>query len=106
MISIQVTGFDWDGGNQEKCTIHGLKKDKIEDFFFHGNLFVAPDPLHSKSEERFLAVGQLPNERPMFVVFTIRKINDGALIRPISARYMHKREAKKYEEENTKIKER
>jgi len=39
----------------------------------------------------------------MIVVFTLRTINKEVLIRPISARYMHQKEARKYEEEITKI---
>jgi uncharacterized DUF497 family protein len=35
----------------------------------------------------------------MFVVFTLRGTRDAYLIRPITARFMHAREAKKYGEE-------
>jgi uncharacterized DUF497 family protein len=35
----------------------------------------------------------------MVVVFTLRGKSDARLIRPITARYMHEREAKKYDEE-------
>jgi uncharacterized DUF497 family protein len=106
MINLQITGFDWDDGNREKCYKHGLNQNQIEHFFHQKELFVGPDPNHSKEEERFLAVGQSRNERPLFVVFTIRRINDEVLIRPISARFMHEKEAKKYEEESAKLKER
>ncbi len=37
----------------------------------------------------------------MFVVFTLRENPGGLLIRPISARYMHGNEAKRYEQEST-----
>lgn len=39
----------------------------------------------------------------MIVVFTLRTIKQDILIRPISARYMHEKEARKYEEEIPKI---
>ena len=39
----------------------------------------------------------------MLVVFTIRKVNETVRLRPISARYMHEKEARKYEEESAKI---
>ena len=39
----------------------------------------------------------------MLVVFTIRIVDETVLLRPISARYMHDKEAQKYEEENSKI---
>lgn len=34
----------------------------------------------------------------MFLVFALRKDTDGTLIRPISARYMHKKEIALYDE--------
>lgn len=37
-------------------------------------------------------------DRPIFVVFTFREIQEERLIRPISARYMHEKEVQKYEE--------
>lgn len=39
----------------------------------------------------------------MVVVFTIRTFGESIRLRPISARYMHKKEAQKYEEERSKI---
>ena len=41
--------------------------------------------------------------KPMLVVFTIRIVDKIVSLRPISARYMHDKEARKYEEENSKI---
>jgi hypothetical protein len=38
--------------------------------------------------------------RGVFIVFTLRRKGDEVLIRPISARYMHKKEIEAYEEEN------
>jgi len=106
MINPQIKGFDWDDGNREKCSKHGLKQNQIEHFFHQENLFVSLDSNHSQEEQRYLAVGQSQYERPMVVVFTIRTIHDEVLIRPISARYMHEKEAKRYEEESAKVKER
>ncbi len=104
MIKIQVNGFDWDEGNREKCQKHGLFQKEIEYFFQQKEVLVTPDPKHSDDEERYLAIGRSKKQRPMFVVFTLRDVNGEMLIRPISARYMHEKEAKKYEEETTKIK--
>ena len=39
----------------------------------------------------------------MLVAFTFRIREERILIRPISARYMHEKEAKKYEEKGTEI---
>jgi uncharacterized DUF497 family protein len=95
-MNIQEGGFEWDEGNIAKCQKHGLSLEEIE-AFFRSKVFVAPDLKHSGEEERFLAVGSSPGGKPMFVVFTLR----GNLIRPISARYMHKKEAQNYEENST-----
>ncbi|HEY1933078.1 MAG TPA: BrnT family toxin [Acetobacteraceae bacterium] len=61
-----------------------------------GNPSVAPDPSHSHTEDRLIAVGRNAAGRPMFVAFTIRIVEGHHLIRPISARYMHAKEAKAY----------
>lgn len=91
-MAISVEGFDWDEGNTAKCQKHDLSLEEIEEFF-HGQVFVAPDLKHSQNEERFLAVGRSSSGKPMFVAFTLRD----NLIRPISARYMHEKEARQYE---------
>ncbi len=84
--------FDWGSGNEAKCEKHGLTRAEIE-AFFRAEPRVAPDPLHSQMEQRFIAVGRTPSGRPAFVAFCWR----GDKIRPVSARYMHAREALKYE---------
>jgi uncharacterized DUF497 family protein len=45
-------------------------------------------------------VGQTGNGRRVFLVFTLRRKGNEQLVRPISARYMHKREIESYEKEN------
>lgn len=95
---MKVEGFEWDSGNILKNEAkHGLTHDVIE-AFFHGKIQVGPDLKHSTQEERHLAIGRGPSDRPMIAVFTIRKIGGKNLIRPISARFMHLKEARKYEE--------
>ncbi len=100
MQKITVEDFEWDEGNRKKCQSHGLSLDEIEQFFHQDKLFVSPDFKHSQKEERFLAMGRSINGRPMFVVFALRKSEGRQFIRPISARYMHEKEAKQYEEKN------
>jgi uncharacterized DUF497 family protein len=85
--------FDWDDGNLAKAQKHGLTREEIEGFF-RALPRVAPDPEHSQAEQRFVAVGHTPGGRAAFVAFCWR---DGR-IRPISARYMHAREVRRYEE--------
>jgi uncharacterized DUF497 family protein len=95
---VKVDGFDWDSGNLLKNEAkHGITKDMIETFF-HGKVRVGPDPKHSNLEERFLAVGKEPSGRFLIVAFTFRLREGKKLIRPISARYMHASEVRKYDQ--------
>jgi uncharacterized DUF497 family protein len=94
---VRVEGFDWDAGNRQKCTKHGLTWQQIESLFL-GAPRVAPDVRHSSAEQRFIAVGRIDTGRPVFVAFTLRQIDGQTLIRPISARYMHAEEARRYEQ--------
>lgn len=94
---MRVEGFDWDAGNREKCTRHGLTLDEIE-ALFRGPVRVAPDIRHSATEQRLIAVGRGSTGRPVFVAFTLRRIDGQTLVRPISARYMHAEEARRYEQ--------
>ena len=98
MTSPVVSGFDWDGGNREKCSKHGVSIAEIEDVFGHPNR-IAPDIAHSIAETRFLAIGSGMGPRPIFIAFTLRESGGECLIRPISARYMHRKELEGYEED-------
>lgn len=102
-MKIQTLGFDWDSGNRRKCANHGLRLGEIETFFRQSNLFIMPDIHHSQVEKRYIAYGPSPKGRPMLVAFTFRIHQEEMLIRPISARYMHEKEAKEYEEKSTKL---
>lgn len=96
---MQIDGFDWDSGNWPKCAKHGLSKDEIE-FSFLSCPSVYPDIKHSKEEKRFLSIGKTDKNRYILVAFTFRlKDGDLRLIRPISARYMHKKEVEHYEKQ-------
>jgi uncharacterized DUF497 family protein len=66
-------------------------------------VFIIPDRLHSKAEERLWGIGKTVQGRSVFLVFTIRERGGKRFIRPISARYMHKKEIKYYEEENPEV---
>ncbi len=94
----KIAGFNWDNGNSEKCQKHGVSIEEIEALFFNQKVRVSPDPNHSEKETRFFAIGMSIKDRPIFVVFTFREIQEERLIRPISARYMHEKEVQKYEE--------
>ncbi len=86
-----VTGFEWDDGNQNKNFIkHGVSKYESEEVFFSDNKVILEDMLHSDKEERWLLLGETYGSKRLFIVFTIRKDK----IRVISARILNKREYK------------
>lgn len=90
-----VTGFDWDDGNLEKCQTHGATIAEIERLL-SSDPAVAPDLKHSAEEDRFIAVGRNAAGRPLFVAFTLRTKEGRRLLRAVSARYMHEKEAERY----------
>ncbi len=99
---MRVAGFEWDEGNRSKCQKHGVSTAAVESLF-HRPIAVLPDPLHSKSEERFKAIGKTDKGRGTFVVFTLRTRRGKTIIRPISARYMHRKEMDHYEKETATL---
>jgi|ERR1700704_2777200 uncharacterized DUF497 family protein len=95
-----IAGLDWDNGNREKCQKHGVSVADIE-FAFMSGVKVTPDPMHSNEEERFIGIGRTAEGKAIFVAFTFRLKGDERLIRPISARYMHKKEIQAYEKKSS-----
>jgi len=93
---MEFDGFDWDSGNRKKCQKHGVSVAEIESLFRDQPL-VGPDVSHSISEQRFRAAGRTAKGRALFVVFTWRTSASKLLLRPISARYMHRKEVEAYE---------
>jgi uncharacterized DUF497 family protein len=92
-----ASGLDWDAANLTKCQAHGVSVEDIESLFRGRSLF-APDLAHSAAEDRFIAVGRTGGGRAVFVAFTFRDRAGRRLVRPISARYMHVKEARRYDE--------
>jgi len=93
-----IAGFDWDEGNRGKCQRHGVSIEALEEVF-RGEVSVFPDPAHSAGETRFKGIGRTGEGRHALVVFTLRERAGKMLIRPISARYMHRKEVEHYERE-------
>jgi uncharacterized DUF497 family protein len=89
------SGLDWDDGNLAKCQTHGVSVAEVE-AVFAGEPHYSPDEAHSVDEQRYLATGRTAEGRPIFVVFTIRERGGRRYVRPISARYMHAKEARRY----------
>ena len=88
--------FDWDTANTKKCQKHGVSIAEVE-FLFLGDPTVYPDLKHSETEDRQIATGKNNEGRHVAVVFTYRVRDGTMLIRPISARYMHRKEIKRFE---------
>lgn len=94
----RIAGFEWDAGNREKCTQHGLTIAEIERVF-DGTVAVHPDLAHSTGETRYLGIGRAATGRYVFTAFTLRHRGGAIWLRIISARYMHAREIRHYQEE-------
>lgn len=101
---IEYEGFDWDYGNFLHTQKHDIKFEAIEKVF-EQTLLYFEDPKNTTSEKRWIAVGEIEPKRFAFVAFTIRTIGTDRLIRPISARYIHRgsKEEKVYEEIKKKL---
>ena len=91
---MNVVGFDWDSGNWPKCGKHGVSREEIEEVLL-GRPAVLVDP--HPDETRMRAIGKTSAGRYVFLAFMIREVDGLARIRPISARYMHKKEIDHYE---------
>jgi uncharacterized DUF497 family protein len=89
--------FDWDAGNLAKCQKHGVTTIEIE-HVLDSDPFLVPDYQHSQDEDRHIAVGLNRSGRPIFIVFTLRMLDGEESVRPLSARYMHRKEIEIYEQ--------
>ena len=88
------TGFQWDKHNIDKSLDkHDVPPIESEEVFFNHPFIVKKDDAHSKTEERYYALGRTDENRALFTVFTIRK----TLIRVISSRDMTNNERRIYE---------
>ncbi|MGI2026967.1 BrnT family toxin [Endozoicomonas acroporae] len=93
----EVTGFDWDVGNERKSEDkHGVSKVEAEEVFFNKPLLVVEDKKQSQTESRYHALGRSTNNRLLHITFTLRA--ERSLIRVISARNMHQKERVFYEQ--------
>ena len=87
--------LDWDAANLDKCQKHGVSIEEI-DAVFAGDPFTTPDEAHSQDEDRFIAIGATSAGRLIFIVFTVRVSGDEEIVRPLSARFMHRKEVDRY----------
>jgi uncharacterized DUF497 family protein len=93
----QIAGFDWDDGNSRKSADkHDVSQAEAESVFFNDPLIIAEDARHSVTERRLNALGRTAQHRLLHITFTLRQ--NGTTIRVISAREMHRKERKAYEQ--------
>jgi uncharacterized DUF497 family protein len=92
-------GLDWDSGNLPKCLGHGVSVAEIE-ALFQGDVYIVRDTVVG-GERRTLAFGAGAG-RGVFLVFNRR----GDRIRPVSVRFMHDKEIRRYVEEISRLEER
>ena len=98
-MNAALSEFDWDDGNRAKCRAHGVSPAEVE-ALFDRPLLIIPNEAHSRDERRLRAIGKTARGRSVFLVFTVRERSGKRLIRPITARYMHRKEVISYEKEN------
>ena len=98
MVDPDFSGFDWDDGNRFKCQKHGMTIAEIEHVLIHHSTVLVPSP-KGEGEARVLAIGRTSAGRLAMVVFTPRARGGETRFRPVSARFMHPREARKYGKE-------
>ncbi len=79
---MKISGFDWDEGNWPKCGKHGVSREEIEAMLLG---------------QPAVTIGKTPAGRYVFLVFMVRKQGTTALLRPISARFMHQKEVDHHE---------
>ncbi len=92
-----IVGFDWDEGNARKSVDkHAVGQSEAEQIFFNQPLLVLLDEKHSRMEHRYHALGITDDDRLLHITFTLR--SSGTLIRVISARDMHRKERRIYEQ--------
>ena len=94
----QVASFQWDQGNARKSEErHAVSQGEAEQIFANEPLLIVPDLQHSRSEQRYNALGRTTLGRQLHVTFTLR--NDDTAIRVISARDMSRWERNRYVQE-------
>jgi uncharacterized protein len=86
--------FDWDSGNWPKCGVHGVSQTEIEYVIKRAKAAIR-DPFEGETRLRIFC--QTESARFVFVALTVRERDGKSLVRPISARYMHRKEVEDYE---------
>ena len=92
----QLDGFEWDEGNRDKNRLkHKVSTEECEEVFSNQPLIILEDHKHSEIEQRYAAYGMTNDGRRLHIIFTGRETK----YRVISARDMHRKERRYYEEQ-------
>lgn len=86
--------FEWDKGNAGKNLKHSVTDKEAEEIFENSPKFILEDEKHSLTEIRYMVWGTTDKGRRLSVFLTLRREK----VRVISARDMHKKERRAYEE--------
>jgi uncharacterized protein len=92
----ETIDFEWDSGNSMKNEKHAVRDEEAEEVFFNEPLLLVEDSVHSGSEPRWHALGRTNQNRLLKVAFTMWA--ERTRVRIISARPMHRKERKAYEQ--------
>ncbi|SRR6266571_7425433 len=99
----EPTTFEWDKGNIDKnFKKHNVTNKESEEAFENSHHFLLEDEKHStQGEKRYMLWGTTDHKRKLTIIFTIRENK----LRVVSARDMHTKERRRYEElkSNSKI---
>ena len=91
MDFMKLIGFEWDEGNLKRILTR--MEAGVAEMAFQGDPWVTLSKKFSGSEKRWFLINKVMG-RYVFIVFTARNNK----VRIISARYMHPKEVKHYEE--------
>ncbi len=94
VVLFQLLEFEWDEWNIRKNRLkHGTLTDEIERAFTDPYKKIFIDILHSKREDRYIAIGKTNKDRVLYIVFTVR---NKKRVRVISARDLNRKERNLY----------
>lgn len=105
MLTTRFERFDWDAGNRGKCLAHAylLARSRARCCSMTCSSCTTRSirRTNGQDEQRYIAAGPTRSGRYLFVAYTLRTIDERTALRPITARYMHKDEAERYEQART-----
>ena len=91
--------FEWDAAKAAANLVkHGVSFEDAVSVFADMEALDGPDLRHSAAEARFLRVGRAVSRSVLAVAYTVRRRDDGEVVRIISARRASRKERRAYHE--------